>query len=137
MAHRVRPPKDSPIRSKKDSPTTAEYAEWMTRAATEGWGYEWTKGWFKVDESTEPVKPTEEEGADMFASSGDEAKGPKSKKPKVGCLDLADGVNVHTQAYFLPKGSENFVVATVPAPPPPTALGSGSGSSADQPKERI
>ena len=133
----VRVPKDSPIRSKKDSPTTAEYAEWMARAATEGWGYEWTKGRFKVDESTEPVKPTEEEDTHMFASSGDEAKGPKSKKPKVGSLDLADGVNVHTQAYFLPKGSENFVVATVPAPPPPTALGSGSGSSADQPSERL
>ena len=118
----VRVPKDSPIRSKKDSPTTTEYAEWMEKAVTEGWDYEWTKGWFKVTK--------DDDMADLAAGSGDEATAPQSKRPKTGTLDLTDATNVHTQAYILSQGSEAFVVATAPAPPTPTALGGAGGSQA-------
>ena len=133
----VRVPKDSPIRTNKESPTTTEYAQWMERAVTEGWEYEWTTGWRSTKEDAEEdlfgakdaEMPQGEQPGSKSAGGGaaTEVTGGAPKKTKTGELDLKDGKNVHEEPYILSTGTEHFVQAT--APPAPGALGAASSSA--------
>ena len=53
-------PKTHPIRLKgHSSPTVDQYVQWIERSTTEGWSYDWVKGWRNTEQAAQDEEATE------------------------------------------------------------------------------